>query len=136
MSRPSWREYGLGIAVAVSVRADCARRKVGAVILDRHNRVVATGYNGAPPGRKGCLEGGCPRGLEPYSVVPAFGSYDNCISNHAELNALLYADRSRIEGGTMYITDEPCYGCRKAIANSGLQFVCWPDHLVNVEDIL
>lgn len=125
MSRPSWEEYGLGIAEAVSARADCTRRRVGAVILDTGNRIVATGYNGAPPGVKGCLEGGCPRGLLSYQQQQPFRGYENCISNHAEVNALLFADRAKVEGGTLYVTDQPCYQCCKVIANSGLAMVVW-----------
>jgi dCMP deaminase len=113
---------------------------VGAVILDSNHRVVSTGYNGAPPGAKGCLEGGCPRGRLTEDQCAAYSSYDNCISNHAEVNALLYADRSKVEGGTLYITDAPCFSCRKVIANSGLQHVCWPNGaipiLTNVRDLL
>lgn len=38
---PGWDEYFLGIASAVSARAKCTRRKVGAVlVLDR--RLIAT----------------------------------------------------------------------------------------------
>lgn len=62
MTRPSWDEYGLGIAKAVSVRGDCTRRQVGAVILDKDHRIVGGGYNGTVAGRPGCLEGACPRG--------------------------------------------------------------------------
>jgi dCMP deaminase len=127
MRRPSWDEWGLLIAKAVSARADCTRRQVGAVILDANHRVVATGYNGAPPGATGCLEGGCPRGRRSYEDVPAFTDYDNCISNHAEVNALLYADRSKAEGGTLYVTDAPCFGCSKVIANSGIDRVVVAD---------
>lgn len=58
--------------------------------------------------------------------MPAYSDYSNCISNHAEVNALLYADRSKIEGGTMYITDAPCVGCLKVLANSGLARAAWP----------
>jgi dCMP deaminase len=96
---------------------------VGAVILDTGHRVVATGYNGAPPGERGCLDGGCPRGLLSYQECQPYSGYENCISNHAEVNALLYADRSKIEGGTLYVTDQPCISCCKVIANSGLAFV-------------
>lgn len=121
--RPSWDRWAMGIAWAIAKRADCSRKQVGAVILDRAHRVAAAGYNGAPPAITGCLEGGCPRatsGCEPGS------NYDNCISNHAEVNALLYADRSRIEGGTLYVTYAPCTTCHKIIANSGLSRVVWP----------
>ena len=61
-TRPSWDDWGLGLAQAVSARADCTRRKVGAVIVDKDHRVVSTGYNGSPPGGPSCLAGGCPRG--------------------------------------------------------------------------
>src|SRR5690606_13137912 len=53
-SRPSWDEYFLEIAEAVSARADCSRRKVGAVIVSSDRRIVGTGYNGAPAGQPGC----------------------------------------------------------------------------------
>jgi dCMP deaminase len=60
--RPGWDEYFLGIARAVSARADCTRRQVGAVIV-KDRRIVSTGYNGAPAGEPGCLSAGaCPRG--------------------------------------------------------------------------
>lgn len=46
----------------MATRADCTRRKVGAVILDTELRVVSTGYNGSYPGGPSCLAGDCPRG--------------------------------------------------------------------------
>jgi dCMP deaminase len=119
--RPSWDEYFLGIAEAVAARADCSRRKIGAVIV-KNNRIVSTGYNGAPAGHRGCLEGACPRAT---SDVPQDSSYDTgpgtCIAVHAEANALLYADRDKCEGATMYITDMPCDGCMKLIHASGIR---------------
>lgn len=126
--RPDWTEWGLLIARAVATRADCTRRQVGAVVLDQHHRVVATGYNGAPPGARGCLAGGCPRGL--LNTADPYSSYDTgpglCISNHAEANALLHGDRSKYEGGTLYVTDQPCVGCARLIANSGIREIVWP----------
>ncbi|MDR1431207.1 MAG: cell division protein DedD, partial [Propionibacteriaceae bacterium] len=95
---PSWDDYFLGIAQAVSARAKCLRRRVGAVVvLDK--RIIATGYNGAAPGRPDCLEGACPRGQLSYEQVPGYGGYDRpgtasfCIAIHAEVNALLFATR-------------------------------------------
>lgn len=129
MSRPDWDEYFLDIAVAVSKRADCRRRLVGAVLVDKHHKIISTGYNGVKAGMVGCLEGGCPRGLLSQHEVPAFSDYNNvkspgyCISTHAEMNAMLHAGQ-KVVGATMYITDPPCEGCRKAMHNAGVERVC------------
>ena len=45
--RPSWDEYFLEVAVLVSKRATCLRRRVGAVLV-KDKKILATGYNGAP----------------------------------------------------------------------------------------
>src|SRR5688572_16707615 len=103
----------MNIAYAVAVRSDCRRANVGAVIVDRSNRIVSTGYVGTAAGAPGCLDGACPRGqLTTDECVPGT-SYENCISFHAEVNALLYSDRSRHDGGTIYITRQPCDWCFK-----------------------
>ena len=127
---PGWDDYFLGIAEAVSARAKCVRRRVGAVlVVDR--RIIATGYNGAAPGLPDCLEGACPRGQLSYDEVPGLGDYDRpgtpgfCIAIHAEVNALLFATRDT-KGATAYITDPPCPGCRKALAAAGLVRAVWP----------
>lgn len=122
--RPSWDEYFLGIAQAVSLRADCTRRRVGAVIVV-DGRIVSTGYNGAPAGAKGCLsDGACPRGKLTYEQQPANYGYNSCISIHAEGNALLYAYRD-VRGATLYCTDEPCVDCAKLIKGAGIKEVVW-----------
>ncbi len=127
MSRPDWHEYFLGIAAAVAVRSDCRRSKVGAVIVDTGHRIVSTGYVGAPAGQPGCLAGACPRGLlTPEQCVPGT-AYDNCISHHAEANAILYSDRARHDGGLIYVTREPCHWCYKLIQAAGLAIAAYVD---------
>jgi dCMP deaminase len=133
--RPDWDDYFLGIAAAVSARADCRRRRVGAVLV-ANNRIVATGYNGAPSGGPSCLAGECPRGLQDPATVAPGSSYDTgagaCVALHAEQNCLLYADRSRAESATIYVTHEPCEGCRRMIAGSGVTRAVWPGGLWQV----
>ncbi|MDG4825997.1 dCMP deaminase family protein [Asanoa sp. WMMD1127] len=125
-SRPDWDEYFLGIARSVAARADCSRRKVGAVVV-RDNRIISTGYNGSPPGRPSCLAGRCPRATS--GVLPG-SSYDtgagSCIAVHAEANAVIYAGRDGCEGSTLYITDPPCQGCERLIEAAGVRRIVYP----------
>jgi dCMP deaminase len=125
MSRPDWNEYFIGIARAASARADCERRKVGAVVV-KDRRVVGTGYNGAPAGDPGCNT--CPRRL---SGLPPGSSYDTgpgqCVAIHAEANALLYTDRNDLIGSTLYLTVAPCDGCLRLIRAAGIVRVIWHD---------
>lgn len=125
--RPTWDEYYLVIANAVSSRADCSRRQHGAVIVGPDHRPVAFGYNGAPSGKPGCLEGACPRGSMTYENLGSLaGGYDDplsngyCIAVHAEANAIVLAGRDRCAGATIYVTGPPCHGCTKLIAASGI----------------
>lgn len=126
--RPDWDEWGIWLAAAVSLRADCRRRRVGAVLLDEWHRVVGQGYNGSAPGGPSCLAGHCPRSS---SDAPPLSSYDTgpgaCIAVHAELNAVLDAGLVRSRGTAMYCTDEPCPGCEKIIRGAGVSRVVWPE---------
>jgi dCMP deaminase len=130
--RPDWNEYFLGIAVAVSARADCTRRKVGYVLVDTDHRIISTGYNGALPGRKGCLEGFCPRS---NSDVAPGSSYDTgpgtCIALHAEQNALLYAYRT-VQGALAYGTDWPCDGCMRLLRGARIAGIVTPGKSVHI----
>ena len=133
--RLDWDPYFLNIATAVSARADCTRRQVGAVIVDLNRRIIGTGYNGGPMNGLSCLAGECPRGLLTKEQLPSYvdgnSNFDSgpgaCIAIHAEINALLYSDVSLRQGATLYSTDEPCANCWKQISNSGIATVMWPD---------
>lgn len=137
-TRPSWDEYGLILAEAVASRADCSRRKVGAVIMRPDHTIVATGYNSAPAGGLSCLAGECPRGLATAEeVAPLQSSYDagpgSCIALHAEQNALLRASWDEMQDATMYITCEPCPGCRRMLTGTPLLRVVWaPFHVARI----
>lgn len=128
MARPTWDEWGLALARTVSLRADCTRRQVGAIILDPNHRIVGAGYNGAAPGLPGCLtDGACPRG---QSDVAPGSSYDTgagtCIALHAEQNAVLRASWADMAGSTLYVTDEPCEGCSRTLSGTPIARVVWP----------
>jgi dCMP deaminase len=125
LARMSWEDYFIGMARWVAFRADCTRRRIGCVLVDADNRVIATGYNGAPAGDPGCLSGACPRGQLSYDEVPKDSDYDNCIAIHAEANALLYA-RASVKGATAYITDKPCPSCHKLLRGAGIERIVYP----------
>lgn len=130
--RPSWDEWGLILAAAVAERADCTRRKVGAVMFSPDHRVLGTGYNGYPAGEPGCLsDGACPRGRLTYDQLPTGTSYVNvenpCRALHAEENLCLEVSRESRRGATVFITDEPCENCQRVLAGSGIARAVWPD---------
>lgn len=112
----------MDIAKLVSTRATCPRRSVGALIV-RDKRILATGYNGSPKGLPHCPPGG-PDNDWPLGCMRA----GHCIrSLHAEQNALLQAAMIGVacEGGTMYVTCQPCNNCAKMIINAGISRVIY-----------
>lgn len=125
--RPDWDPYFINIAWAVAERTDCRRSKVGAVLVDTRHRIVGSGYPGTTAGEPGCLAGACPRGLKDYTDRPPLSAYDDCISVHAEANAILNTDRHLFAGGTIYVTREPCHWCYKLIKAAGILFAIWAD---------
>ena len=129
MSRIDKVNYYLDIAETVLERSTCAREHVGALIV-RNDEIIATGYNGAPRGRKNCADlGYCTR---KKMAIPAGERYELCRSVHAEANAIISAARRDCIGGTMYLVGKdagsgqisenkpPCPLCRKMLINAGL----------------
>jgi dCMP deaminase len=95
----------------------CGKRQYCSVILAADGSVAGMGYNGAPPGMQHCIDGGCPRFQE--GSVPG-SNYDNCVSIHAEENAIIRSSPERRAGGTLLVNGTPCFGCAKKICNSGV----------------
>lgn len=119
MSRPSWDETWMAVAEAMASRSLCVNRQVGCVIVTQENRPMTVGYNGPPANYKrpaGQCSGFCERG----GSADRGTNYANCVSVHAEANALLFADRRDYQGGTMYVTNPCCWDCAKLVANSGV----------------
>lgn len=137
-TRPSDDELFMRVAHQVATRSLCDRDQVGAVIVDTKLRITGTGRNGPPArfehGEQTCIAW-CMRAFR-CEIAPELRmpDYSDCPSIHAEANALLSSDRSRHEGGTIYLTSPPCWSCGKLIANSGIQTVVIEDDPVkNVE---
>ena len=107
-------EYFLQIANTVATRATCPRRKVGCVLVDSKQHIVATGYNGVPSGFTHCTDIPCEG-----AKLPSGTGLDICEAIHAEVNAFLQL-RSDDEL-TAYVTIMPCFPCAKMMANSNIK---------------
>lgn len=106
----------MSIAEAVSSRATCNRKLVGAVIV-RDRTILSTGYNGAPRGMPHCDDDGVGHELKDM------GGRQSCVRTvHAEANAIAQAARqgTKLEGSTIYVTASPCYDCMKILINAGI----------------
>ncbi|MBO8157972.1 cytidine/deoxycytidylate deaminase family protein [Thermosyntropha sp.] len=116
--RPGWDEYFLQLARLVASRSTCIRRQVGAVLVKK-DRIIATGYNGAPRGLKHCLEVGC---LREAMNIPSGHRYELCRGVHAEQNAIINAAYYGVstEGAVLYCTNQPCIICARMIINAGI----------------
>jgi dCMP deaminase len=113
--RASWDEYFMAIAREVATRSTCDRKHVGAVLV-RDRMILATGYNGSVRGLAHCDDEG--HLLEDGHCVRTV---------HAEANAIVQAARNgiRLDGGDIYVTASPCFGCFKMIANAGLRRIVY-----------
>ncbi len=109
----------MNVAETIALRSRCSRARVGAVVVSKNQRIAATGYNGPAaswPHENDCSNW-CPRA---QGLSPLDNMYDSCPSIHAEANALMYVDRSNIEGGVIYVTGACCMQCAKLVSNSGI----------------
>jgi dCMP deaminase len=119
--RPSWDEYFLLLAKLASTRSTCLAFPVGAVIV-KDRQVLATGYNGSPSGSVHCTaQGYCYPGLSSCDASQILPSR----AVHAEANAIAQAARHGIStnGGSIYVTLEPCISCLKLIISAGIKEV-------------
>jgi dCMP deaminase len=132
MERRDKINYYLDIAEAVCARSTCLRRKFGAIVV-KNDEIISTGYNGAPRGRKNCVDlGFCTR---EELRVPRGERYELCRSVHAEANAIISAPRRDMIGATIYLVGRDaktgellsdamsCSMCKRQIINAGIDRV-------------
>lgn len=105
-----------------TIFSTCSKSQYFAIIVDRHNKIRGTGYNGAPKNMTHCADGGCPRAQQQTTEG---GSYSNCVAVHAEANALLLTKPEDQENGTLYVNGLPCWECTKLICNTTLKKVVY-----------
>lgn len=123
--------YYLKMAEVAALRGTCLRRRFGAVIV-KDDRIVSTGYAGAPRGRKNCCDiGEC---LRVKHNIPSGERYELCRSVHAEMNAIISASPEEMKGADLYLVGiendgsytanaDCCSMCKRAIINAGVEHV-------------
>ena len=148
MQRRDKENYYLDIAETVLERSTCLRRNFGAVIV-KNDQIISSGYNGAPRGRKNCIDlGNCVRET---LGIPRGERYELCRAVHAEANAIIHAARNDMIGATLYMAGKEatsgdyvknctsCSMCKRLIINAGIDRVVLRDSkedytVVNVQD--
>lgn len=114
MFRNKWDLRFIELAKHISLWSKDPSTCVGAVIVDKKNRVISLGYNGFPRGVKDTPERLNNREVK-YSMVV-----------HAEINALLFTTQP-LDGATLYLFPFlSCSKCTAIIINSGIKRVIAP----------
>ena len=132
MVRRDKDNYYLDIAETVLSRGTCLRRNYGAIIVN-YDRIISTGYTGAPRGRKNCIDmGEC---IRTKLGIPRGERYELCRSVHAEANCIINAAREDMIGATLYLVGREvesgklvanassCSMCKRHIINAGIERV-------------
>lgn len=120
-NRPTKQYVFMQMAKILSQRATCARRDVGCILVDRHDHIVGSGYNGNAAGLQHCININC-AGAQCTSGV----GLDICEAIHAEQNALMQCkDVEAIV--SCYVTTLPCMHCMKMLLNTGCQNIFYKD---------
>lgn len=142
--RPSWEETFMFNAILAGVRSSCIVRGVGAVLV-RDKRIIASGYNGAPPNVTSCLDTGVcfyqelahqdsEKGLGTFEILKEERK-SFCNAVHAEKNAVNQCSLNGVSaaGSILYSTNHPCPGCVRdvIIPNRIVKVVVWKEYLQN-----
>ena len=131
VERPTLNETMLRVAVALSLRATCAKRRVGCVLTDSRGRIIGTGYNGTPCDMDHCSSSlqEWRDGKKPHQCAGAGApkGSDLCEAVHAETNALLQC-RQPDAIHTVYVTCSPCQRCTKELLNTPAARVVFLEH--------
>lgn len=115
-----WHTRMLAMAELTASYSKDPSTKVGAVIADHNSRVVSQGFNGFP------------RGVADDPAVLADRDEKLRRTIHAEINAVLFAQRS-VAGCTIYVTHPPCSRCAAVLIQAGIFRVVHADRPLRPE---
>ncbi|POW18909.1 hypothetical protein PSHT_05232 [Puccinia striiformis] len=137
LQRPSWDTYFTELANLASLRSNCMKRRVGAVLVSGDKRVLSTGYNGTPRGMSSvpilhpllpiitaysvffldlsvnCNQGGCKRcngsNFVPHILTQKTTVVDKCGVNLDECLCLHAEENALLEAGRERIKNSTLY---------------------------
>lgn len=115
--RLNWDDHHMLLALVTAQKSPDPNTQVGVIVVDQENRILATGYNGAP------------RNI-PVNMIPWDREHEDQKQTkymyvlHAEVNAILNSNVP-VVGGTLYTTLYPCHECMKIIVASGIKTVVY-----------
>lgn len=109
----NWDQYFINIAKVVATKSKDPSTQVGCVIVTADNRPMSFGYNG--------FVSKCDENQMTYERPLKY-----CLIIHAEMNALLFANRS-LRDCHAYITHGPCDNCLKHLIQAGIKKIVYAD---------
>lgn len=162
-SSPTMPEVLMAIAYGISQSSSCLRRKVGAIIVDKHDNIISSGYNETPRAESSCKSeyGDCFRKIQRTELekklkgngivtddnIDIFQGLfkenirqlDICRAVHAEENAILSLTRngmsSDLDKCTLYTTTHPCRLCANKIVMVGIKHVYYTEPYPDAESV-
>lgn len=142
-------EFLLNIAKLAAEESHAIRLKVGGVVVDFKDNIVAYGYNGTVKGMSNECEdkiysSNVVTSVEEYPFKEIKGSYIRHYklvtkesTLHAEQNIITHAARRgiSIDGGTMFLTHSPCAKCTALMIQSGIKQVYFIDKFRTYDEV-
>jgi len=108
MTRPSFEEIYMRLALSMAERSTCARLNVGCVIAGAdYRQIYGVGYNGSAAGGPNDCD------LHGEAAVGSCG----CV--HSEMNAVINCNAPRTAAKVVFCSHLPCKMCAKFIINLG-----------------
>lgn len=120
ITRPTKIDTFMMLAGVWAERSTCSSRiSVGAVLVNKHFQVIASGYNGSPKGLPHCNSVGCIKDSDGHCVSAV----------HAEENAILQCAANGVQsrGTVIFVTHLPCDRCAMRIIQAGIVAVFYKD---------
>lgn len=148
-SNPTLVETLMAAAYTSGRRSKCIKRKVGAVITDKYDRIISSGFNGVPRSLKECISntGECYRDIERERLASEISNelsfsdtelakntikqkvklLEKCRALHGEENAIMSLVGRGVDltDSTIYVTTYPCNLCANKIVQAGISKVIY-----------